>query len=74
MLSVGKAVKLSFQIMKQPQIEDRLLARARPKSGSLLLMSWEQLLFLHWAWHPDEIQKTLPGGLFVDTFDGQAWL
>ena len=37
-------------------------------------MRWEQLLFLHWAWDPAEIQKTLPRGLFVDTFDGQAWL
>ena len=60
--------------MKQPQIEDRLLARKRPQSGSLLLMGWEQLLFLHWAWDPAEIQKTLPRGLFVDTFGGQAWL
>jgi uncharacterized protein len=31
-------------------------------------------LFLHWAWDPFEIQKTLPRGLFVDTFDGQGWL
>jgi uncharacterized protein YqjF (DUF2071 family) len=61
-------------MMKQPQIEDRLLARQRPRSNSLLLMRWEQLLFLHWSWDPTEIQKTLPGGLFVDTFDGQAWL
>ena len=60
--------------MKQPQIEDRLLARERPKTGSLLLMGWRQLLFLHWAWNPAEIQKTLPRGLFVDTFGGQAWL
>jgi uncharacterized protein YqjF (DUF2071 family) len=60
--------------MKQPQIEDRLLARKRPKSNSVLLMRWEHLLFLHWAWDPGEIQKTLPRGLFVDTFDDQAWL
>ena len=31
-------------------------------------------MFLHWAWDPAEIQKTLPRGLFVDTFDDQAWL
>ncbi|HEY5743096.1 MAG TPA: DUF2071 domain-containing protein, partial [Terrimicrobiaceae bacterium] len=35
---------------------------------------WDQLLFLHWAWDVHEIQKTLPKGLFVDTFDGKAWL
>jgi uncharacterized protein len=60
--------------MKQPQMVDRLLARERPTSSSLLLMRWERLLFLHWAWEPAEIQKTLPRGLFVDTFDDQAWL
>jgi uncharacterized protein len=61
-------------MIKRPQSEDRLSARERPYSSPLLLMRWEQLLFLHWAWDPAEIQKTLPRGLFVDTFDGQAWL
>jgi uncharacterized protein YqjF (DUF2071 family) len=37
-------------------------------------MRWERLLFLHWAWDPGEIQKRLPQGLFVDTFDRKAWL
>jgi len=37
-------------------------------------MRWEALLFLHWKWDPEEIQKTLPAGLKVDTFDGDAWL
>lgn len=35
---------------------------------------WEHLLFLHWAWDPAEIQRTLPAGLTVDTFGGRAWL
>lgn len=35
---------------------------------------WEQLLFLHWQWDPAVVQRTLPGGLTVDTFDGRAWL
>jgi uncharacterized protein YqjF (DUF2071 family) len=60
--------------MRQPQIEDRLLARQRPESQSVLRMRWEQLLFLHWAWDAEQIQKTLPQGLFVDTFDGKGWL
>ena len=61
-------------MMKRPEIEDRLRTRERPNSSCVLLMRWEQLLFLHWAWDPAEIQKTLPRGLFVDTFDGRAWL
>lgn len=35
---------------------------------------WEHLLFLHWAWSAAEVQRTLPRGLTVDTFDGRAWL
>lgn len=37
-------------------------------------MRWESLLFLHWAWDPQEIQRTLPSGLTVDTFENKAWL
>jgi uncharacterized protein YqjF (DUF2071 family) len=35
---------------------------------------WENLLFLHWRYPPEEIQSTLPPGLSVDTFDGDAYL
>ncbi|MGV3659014.1 MAG: YqjF family protein [Prosthecobacter sp.] len=35
---------------------------------------WESLLFLHWRWDAAEIQRTLPPGLFVDTFQGDAWV
>lgn len=35
---------------------------------------WAKLIFLHWRWDAAEIQRTLPSGLFVDTFQGDAWL
>ena len=35
---------------------------------------WESLLFLHWAISPGKIQQTLPPGLTVDTFEGNAYL
>ena len=35
---------------------------------------WERLTFLHWAYDPDVVQRLLPGGLTVDTFDGLAWV
>lgn len=35
---------------------------------------WEQLLFLHWQVEIDAIQRTLPPGLWVDTFEGQAFI
>jgi uncharacterized protein YqjF (DUF2071 family) len=35
---------------------------------------WESLLFLHWRVSPELIQQTLPSGLTVDTFEGEAYL
>lgn len=35
---------------------------------------WENLLFAHWEFDPGLIQRTLPGGLTVDTHDGRAWV
>jgi hypothetical protein len=35
---------------------------------------WESLLFLHWAVSAARVQRTLPAGLTVDTFEGHAYL
>jgi uncharacterized protein YqjF (DUF2071 family) len=35
---------------------------------------WESLLFLHWRVSTELIQKTLPPGLTVDTYDSDAYL
>lgn len=37
-------------------------------------MGWEQLTFVHWAYDPAEVQRHLPPGLTVQTFDGRAWI
>ena len=39
-----------------------------------MFQKWRELLFLHWAYDADEIQRTLPPGLYVDTFEGVAYL
>jgi hypothetical protein len=39
-----------------------------------MYQKWRDLLFLHWAYDPAVIQRTLPAGLFVDTFAGQAYV
>lgn len=36
--------------------------------------SWNDILFLHWYIEPAVIQQLLPAGLFVDCFDGNAFL
>lgn len=35
---------------------------------------WGSLTFLHWRFDPAVIQRRLPEGLKVDTFDGAAWV
>lgn len=39
-----------------------------------LRMRWRDLLFLHWPVEPGALQRHLPDGLRVETFDGAAWL
>ena len=35
---------------------------------------WRDLAFLHWRVPPKELQRLLPQGLVVETFDGSGWL
>ncbi len=35
---------------------------------------WKNLLFLHWDWEPRDVQRTLPEGLTVDTWNGRAYI
>ena len=35
---------------------------------------WVGLSLLHWRYQPDVVQRLLPTGLSVDTFDGAAWV
>jgi uncharacterized protein YqjF (DUF2071 family) len=37
-------------------------------------MTWKTLAFLHWAFEPGRVQRLLPEGLEIDTFDGQAYV
>jgi uncharacterized protein YqjF (DUF2071 family) len=41
---------------------------------AVMAMHWDQLTFLHWPYPAEVIAATLPRGLEVDTFDGQAWV
>ena len=37
-------------------------------------MAWEDLTMLHWRYEPEEVQRLLPDGLTVETFDQSAWV
>ncbi len=45
-----------------------------PPGRLVMYQRWRSLLFLHFSCEPEEIQKLLPSGLEVDTFDEKAWV
>ena len=57
-----------------PAIEDRIRMCERPSGRVAMHQNWRDLLFAHWKLEPEAIQATLPPGLYVDTYDGSAWL
>ena len=40
----------------------------------LAYQRWRTLTFLHWAYEPADVQRLLPSGLKVHTYDGVAWV
>ena len=59
---------------RPPDEAGRLALRLRPAARAVMFQQWRELLFLHWEYSVAEIQRTLPEGLFVDTFAGKAYL
>ena len=53
---------------------DRIAPALRPDQAVRGYQKWRSLLFLHWAVPIDALQRLLPPGLTVDTFDGRAYL
>ena len=45
-----------------------------PVERPLLIHEWSELALVHWRYPPEEVQKLLPDGLEVDTFEGSAWV
>ena len=39
-----------------------------------MLQGWHDLASLHWRYDPADVQRLLPAGFRVDTFDGSAWV
>ena len=40
----------------------------------VMRQEWRHLLFLHWKVDPSAVERQLPPGLEVDTFEGVAWI
>ena len=47
---------------------DQLVGRAA------MVHWWDELTFVHWSYPPAVVQRLLPPGLEVETFDGRAWV
>lgn len=45
-----------------------------PRRPWTMQQRWNDLLFAHWPVPAAELERTLPSGLAVDTFDGWGWL
>ncbi len=53
---------------------DRITPTFRPNQRVVMRQNWSDLLFLHWEFPLEEIQKLLPPGLTADVFDGKAYV
>jgi uncharacterized protein len=40
----------------------------------VMYQSWNLITFLHWHYDPAEVQRRLPSGMEVETFEGSAWV
>ena len=41
---------------------------------AVLRQRWSELAYFHWPYEPAAVQRLLPAGVRVDTFDGAAWV
>ena len=46
----------------------------RPVRRPVMLQGWHTLASIHWRYEPAVVQRLLPEGFEVDTFDGAAWV
>lgn len=62
--------------MSGPLLDARLQLelRDRPSGKPVMVQKWRDLTFLHFSVAPEVVQRTLPAGLEVDTFDDKAWI
>ena len=45
-----------------------------PVDRAAMVHHWDDLTFVHWRYDPSDVQRLLPDGLSVETFDGTAWV
>lgn len=57
-----------------PTLDQRMAATRAPDRRPVIHQEWRHLLFVHWVVESDAVQRLLPPGLDVDTFEGKAYV
>jgi uncharacterized protein len=60
--------------VKQTQVEPITLKTLRPVARPIMLQGWYNVTQIHWRYEPSVVQRLLPKGFTVDTYDGSAWV
>jgi len=53
---------------------DRLAPAVRPPGRAVMRQNWHNLLFLHWAFAPEQLRPLVPPQLELDLFEGRAYV
>jgi uncharacterized protein YqjF (DUF2071 family) len=53
---------------------ERPVACPEPVRHAVMRQGWHDLAYVHWRYDADVVQRVLPAGLTVDTYDGSAWV
>ena len=66
---------LVLRAVRDDALDVRYVAECTtPVRRAAMVHWWDELTFLHWRFEPEAVQRLLPDGLRVETFDGSAWV
>ena len=57
-----------------PTLEQRIAMQSPPDQMPIMKQNWRELLFLHWKYPSSVLQSLVPKGLFIDTFQDEAYI
>ncbi|HBE22702.1 MAG TPA: hypothetical protein DDW21_04525 [Verrucomicrobiales bacterium] len=67
-------MRVDAQKMITPTLAYRQRMQQRPSGPAVMKQQWADLLFLHGRMDAEALQKRLPAGLWIDTFENEAWV
>ena len=61
-------------VLSPPRTDEFPFRAPDPVDHPLLIHEWSELSLAHWRYPTAEVQRLLPAGVTVDTFDDSAWV